>query len=244
MALELTGEPVRHRHRPTRAPALRLGEVARACSSRRTRTSPASQSTSRQRSATSSPCRSPVIAAANHSTRSSSPRRSSPARPEQGLELLAIEEADVGVGSALPRPIDRRHWVGPRPAPAHRVGEDPVQERQVVVDRLPREPLARLRRHVGLDQVRLDRRPPPCRRRTAQVAADDRAVVAHRRLAPPAHHLDVANVALGRGREREPLGPAAGRRGARRRARAAARSAWRWVSPSSCPARDAVRACA
>src|SRR5205807_428840 len=86
-------------------------------------------------------------------------------RAQQRLELLGVEEADVGVGASLRRPVDSQHRVLVGPAAPDRVRVDAVQQGEVVVDRLRGEAFAALGGDVGGDVVGLDGVEPPGSRR-------------------------------------------------------------------------------
>ena len=119
---------------------------------RRTRIRRALQSTSRQRRANSSPWRIPVIAAVRYITRSTRPSAIVGHGAEQRLDLLGLQEADVGVGLGERRLLDALDRVlADHPALVDRELDQRVQRPERVRPRLRREPLALERRGEATD---------------------------------------------------------------------------------------------
>src|SRR5215211_8606192 len=98
---------------------------------RRTRMRPAVQSTSRQRSARSSPCLRPVIAATRNNVRSVGDVGGA----QQRLQLCLVEKADF-VALLDGRTVNLAHRVGGAPPLAHAVVEHLAEQGDGVVDGL------------------------------------------------------------------------------------------------------------
>ena len=165
----------------------------------------ASKSTSRQRSPSSSPWRSPVIAAVKYSVGSIRAERIvGVRRGEQLLELGLVEELDPRLGLLDRRPVGELDRVRLAPALPQPQVEDRVHRVDVVADRLDRERPA-LRGHVALDVLR----PHPVERLAgeerrdvvAQIGGDRQPV----RLAPALQLEPLAELAA-RLLHRDPLG--------------------------------------